>query len=194
MFNRVDTADAFAQMMKQSRENAGVTRIHMAKALRCSAKSVENWENGIAAPNIFVVLEWFAVLNANPLHYFLPLWFPGYYNKDLEEADIEDITRDLHHYIDNVASPREKRLLAFNIFGRTGSMFRAQLEMLTAHNHNQLRDRVNAAQVIKDSYEMNAARDTLIAKDGISPDTQLLNEAIKQGKEAYITGKDEYWI
>ena len=194
MFNRVNMADAFARMMKQSREDAGETKIHMAKAMRYSTKSIENWEYGIAAPNFLVVLEWFAVLHANPLHYLLPLLFPGYYGEDCEKGDIEAITRDLHHYIDNVASPREKRLLAFNICGRTGSMFRAQLEMLTANNHNPLKDRVNAAQNIKDSYDMNEARGTLVAKDGITPDMQLLDAAIKQGKEAYITGKDEYWI
>jgi hypothetical protein len=64
--------------------------------------------------------------------------------------------------------------------------------MLTAHNHTSMRSRVNAAQTILDSYEMESACGELVGKDNILPDKENLRVAINDGKNAVLNGQRGY--
>jgi hypothetical protein len=104
----------------------------------------------------------------------------------------EDIRDALLHYLKDVASSAEIRKLSYSIFGNTGSSWLAQLDMLTAHNHTSMRSRVNVAQTILDSYEMESARGELVGNGNILPDKENLRVAINDGKNAVLKGQQGY--
>ena len=194
MFNRVEIGENFSIMLKRSREDAEKTKKYMAQAMNRSVKTIENWEQGTAFPTLMTFLEWFEALGLNPMRYVLDFMFPDKY-KILSETDQDDALEEaLVFYIKNVATVSEKRKLAFNIFGNTGSSWHAQLEMLTAHNHNPLAARVHASQVIYDAFRMAEAEGKLIRTDEAMPDRELLEEAVGKGREAVLNGKNGYSV
>ena len=64
--------------------------------------------------------------------------------------------------------------------------------MITAHNHIPIRARVNVAQMIYDTYQIEKAQGNLVGTDHIMPDEENLLEAIKKGKQSAIDGKNGY--
>jgi hypothetical protein len=55
-----------------------------------------------------------------------------------------------------------------------------------------MRSRVNAAQTILDSYEMEMARGELVGSQNILPDKENLRTAINDGKNAVLNGQTGY--
>ena len=70
-----DRERQFAKIWADSRVDAGKTQDYMAKGLGVSKKTIQNWENGVTAPDFFMGSEWFRVLGINPLPYYLSFLF-----------------------------------------------------------------------------------------------------------------------
>lgn len=190
--SRILDVDRLALTLSKSRIECGKTQKYMAKAIGRSVGTIQNWESGYGAPDLIQTMEWFEILGVNPLRYMLDFVFPDVYDRLNGEVSDELIDQSLRSYFESVATPSEKRKLAYCIFGKSGSSWHCQLEMLTAHNHTSLRSRVNAAQTIMDSYDMEKARGELIGLDHVMPDEELLRNAIKAGKQSVIDGKTGY--
>jgi hypothetical protein len=192
MNKRIINSDNLAFILSSSRCEANKSQKYMAQSLGRSVGTIQNWEAGIGAPNLLDTLEWFDVLGLNPLRYMLNFVYPDTYMDLSAASSDEDIRAALLHYINDVASASEIRKLSYSIFGNTGSSWLAQLDMLTAHNHTSMRSRVNAAQTILDSYEMETARGELVGSQNILPDKENLRTAINDGKNAVLNGQTGY--
>lgn len=192
MNNRIINAENLADILMRSREKAGQTQKYMAKAMGKSIGTIRNWESGYATPNLIDTLQWFEILGLNALRYFLDFVYPDVYSGLKKDVDDEKIEEALIHYTKNVASPEEKRKMAYCIFGETGSSWKAQVDMITAHNHTSVRTRVNVAQIVYDSYQMEKARGELVGVENIMPNEDNLKKAIGLGKQAVIDGKEGY--
>lgn len=192
MFNRVASSENISFILSASRVHAGKTQKYMAQSLGKSIGTIQNWEAGIGAPNVVDMIEWFDILGLNPMRYLLDFFFPDIYMGKNAQSPDEDVRKAVINYFENVATDSEVRKVAFCIFGNTGSSWPAQLEMLTAHNHTTLKSRVNAAQMILDSYDMEKARGELVRTDHILPNEDVLNHAIKSGKRSVLEGKPGY--
>lgn len=181
----------FAQIWAASRADAGKSQEFMAKGLGVSKKTVQNWENGITAPDFFMGSKWFQVLGVNPMPYYLSFLFPDLFDGISPENDDEEIEKALISLIMNSTSA-EKRELLFLMAGRHGSSWYSLLQMFTAHCHTSMQSRVNVARSILDNYEMESATGKLVCTENIAPDLQMLKNAIEEGKRSVMLGNSGY--
>ncbi len=191
-----DTADTdqkkrFSQIWMASRADAGKTQDYMAQCLGVSKKTIQNWENGITSPDLFMGSEWFRVLGMNPLPYYLSFLFPDLFDGISPAHDDDVIEQALIALIKN-ATAVEKRELLFLMAGRHGSPWYSLLQLFTAHCHTSMRARVTAARTILDNYEMEAATGKLVCDANIQPDIPMLKNAIEEGKRSVLLGNLGY--
>ncbi len=180
---QTDRSRRFSHIWSTSRADAGKTQAEMAEGLGISRKTVQNWENGVTAPDLFTGCEWFRFLGLNPLPYYLAYLFPEFFNGVAPEENDEALSDALMELVSNM-TVGEKRQLLYLMAGRHGSPWYSLLQMFTAHCHTSMRSRVNVARAVLDSYEMEAKTGDLVCPDNIGPDLELLRESIEQGKKA----------
>lgn len=181
----------FARIWSSSRAEAGKTQEFLANGLGVSKKTVQNWENGITSPDLFMGSEWFRLLGINPLPYYLSYLFPDLFEDISPEKDDEVIEQVLTALIKN-STAVEKRELLFLMAGDHGSPWYSLLQMFTAHCHTSMQARVNAARSILDNYEMEAAAGQLVCRSNILPDIGMLKNAVEEGKKSVIAGNSGY--
>lgn len=194
MFNRYEMHYRITAVLKEARINCGVSRKDMAKAMHKSEKTIESWDTGMSYPNLVLFLEWFKVLGLNPLPYTLQIIFGDIYSMDTDFEDDKRNEEKLIHFIKHVATPREKKLLAYNLLGNTGSSVHAQLEWVTAHNQLGMRDRVNEAAMTLSSYRMSKAAGVLRNPRSVQPNEEFLEWAVESGRRAVYKGDSGYSI
>lgn len=185
---RIDIAERFAHMWKQSREDAGKSQEYMAKALRVSRKTVQNWETGVSSPSQTAAFEWFEALGIAPMPYYLEILYPG-----MTHGSDADVTEALSMIISGLTPELQKKLL-YILAGGHGSSVAAVIDMITAHLQSPLRDRLNIAQSIYTNYEMADAAGAVRQPDEAQPNMELLNNAIQAGKAAVKDGRFDYTL
>ena len=155
--SKSDRNKRFARIWSLSRSDAGKTQEFMAAGLGVSKKTIQNWEKGVSAPDLYEGSEWFRVLGSNPMPYYLAFLYPWLFDGIKPEDGDEEIEQALMFLVKNMTTP-EKRELLYLMAGRHGSPWYSLLQMFTAHCHCSLRSRVTAARTILENYEMDQAR------------------------------------
>ena len=181
--SRIDRVSRFSKIWWQSRADADKAQEFMALGLGVSKKTVQNWEKGISAPDLFQGSEWFRILGLNPLPYYLAFLFPDLFGDISPNISDEEVDQALRHLIDQ-ATPKEKRQLLFLMAGKHGSSWYALLQMFTAHCHTSMQCRVATARIVLDNYEMQQETGELVCTDNVPPDLDILRNAIESGKSA----------
>lgn len=190
--NRVELSDRFAEMWKKSREDAGKSQDYMAKALGVSKKTIQNWESGFSSPSLQTGIEWFDILGLQPLPYYLGLLYGEIGDISPKNSD-EEIETALITLIKSF-SPSEKRKLLFIIDGKHGSSTAGIIEMICAHLHVPLKDRLNVCQNIMANYEIADAHGTIVRKENIQPSMEILQQAYENAKTSVKCHKDSYTL
>ena len=85
----------FAKIWSLSRSDAGKTQEYMASGLGVSKKTIQNWEKGVSAPDLYEGSEWFRVLGSNPMPYYLAFLYPWLFDGITPEDDDQDIEQAL---------------------------------------------------------------------------------------------------
>ena len=181
--NTSDRVQRFAKIWSLSRSDAGKTQEFMANGLGVSKKTIQNWEKGASAPDLFEGSEWFRVLGTNPLPYYLAFLYPWLFDGIMPEDNDEEIEQALLFLVKNM-TPVEKRQMLYLMAGRHGSPWYSLLQLFTAHCHCSLRSRVTAARTILENYEMDQASGTSVCPDNIQPDMKMLHHAVEEGKQS----------
>lgn len=181
----------FAQIWATSRVDAGKTQDYMAKGLGVSKKTIQNWENGVTAPDLFMGSEWFRVLGINPLPYYLSFLFPNLF-ADISPNDSDDSIEQALILLIRNSTAIEKRELLYLMAGRHGSPWYSLLQMITAHCHTSMKSRVNVARIVLDNYEMESVTGQLVCETNVKPDIPMLKNAVEEGKKAVMAGKSGY--
>ena len=181
--SRIDRVSRFSKIWWKSRADADKSQEFMALGLGVSKKTVQNWEKGISAPDLFQGSEWFRILGLNPLPYYLAYLYPDLFGDISPDKSDEELALALHHLIDQ-ATPIEKRQLLFLMAGKHGSSWYALLQMFTAHCHTSMQCRVGTARIVLDNYEMQQETGELVCTDNVLPDLDVLRNAIESGKSA----------
>lgn len=182
--------DRFARIWRVSRDKAGVSQDVIAKRLGISKKTVQNWEAGASSPSQVMGFKWFKALGIQPLPYYLSVLYPGFGDVPAEPQD-KEVDEYLQKLIADLPA-RTKRELLYMLSGYHGSSVVGVMEMVTAHLQAPLRDRVNVAQSIETNYTIAEANGRIRCPGHVQPDTGLLQEMIGKGKEAVLSGKEEY--
>lgn len=187
---RYDLAEEFGNLFRRSREKAGKSQDFMAKSIGKSKKTIQKWEAGESAPDIKTGFEWFSYLKIQPWPYFLKVLYPGLDEVKLDDdQELEDV---LVQFIKD-CPPDIQRKIWYCIKGDHGSSPIAILDMVIAHLHTPLRDRVAVSSIIVTNYEIAERSGTLVKNDfDALPNMNLLQVATDRGKEATIAGDSAY--
>ena len=118
--NKSDRVKRFAQIWSLSRADTGKTQEYMANGLGVSKKTIQNWEKGASAPDLFEGSEWFRVLGINPLPYYLAFLYPWMFDGIKPDDNDEEIEQALLFLVKNMTQV-EKRQLLYLMAGRHGS-------------------------------------------------------------------------
>lgn len=188
--NKMELQERVAIMFRRSREDAGKSQEYVAQKLGVSKRTVQNWEGGLSSPNQEFTFEWFEVLGLQPLPYYLELLYgkdeyvkPTSTDKEIENALIDRIKS---------CSPSEQRKMLFMLSGDHGSSASGILEMVTAHLHVPLKDRLNVAQDVILNYEIAKAQNKLIRTDHILPNINILKMSFDNAYDAVINNLSKY--
>ena len=188
--SKEERARRFARIYSGSRRDAHRTQEFMAEGMGVSKKTVQNWEKGVTAPDLFTSAEWFRLLGRNPLPYYLAYLYP-----DLEELSSESdeaATEEALVSLIRKSSPAEKTQLLYLMLGNHGSSWYALLQLFSAHVHTSLRSRMTAARTVLENYEMDEREGRLVCPREAPPDISMLRRSVELCKEAVLDGKEGY--
>lgn len=187
--NKIKIKERAANIWRQSRLDAGKSQEYVAKKLCVAKRTVQNWENGISSPTLDKALEWFDILGLQPLPYFLNLLYDDFsaVDDDLTEKQVEDL---LIKRVRNCSYAAKKKML-FILSNNHGSSVAGVLEMLTAHLHVPLKDRLNVAQNIILNYEI-AKSQRLVKQSNVLPNIEILKMSFENAKTAVLNNENEY--
>lgn len=186
MEERIERAIEFANMHKNARLKAGKSQEFMALNLGVTKKTVSNWEKGLSSPSYFQSLEWFRCLNMNPFPEYLKYTFPK--PDHITEMDM-DLVLDK---IINVLPASSKLALLYLFIGEHGASPSAIINMILAHLHCPVKVRLAQATLIAHDYEIEKGLDSLICKDDIMPDMDMLNLAISKAMNSTLNHEFGY--
>lgn len=188
--SRIDRAKRFSKIWWKSRADAEKSQEFVALGLGVSKKTIQNWEKGLSAPNLFQAIEWFRLLGLNPTKYFFEFLYPKFFdNIEIDnEKELDEILMDL---IKNF-SITEKKELIYLIKGSHGSSWTAILQLILAYCQTSFQARTTAAKVILENYEIEEKIGNLVNQNEIKPDIELLKSAINQCKIAAQEGHKGY--
>lgn len=153
----------------------------MALELGVSKRTIQNWEKGIGMMSFNDSLEWFRALHVNPFPLYMSVISP--YNIEPSSKD-EDIAKGLHDLIDNL-SPESQRALYFLFMGNHGSSAYSVIQLMLAHLHLPLKERIYDARSVLYKFEVEKRLGNITCKENIMPDTKNLNEAITKAEESF---------
>lgn len=99
---KTDRNKRFARIWSLSRSDAGKTQEYMANGLGVSKKTIQNWEKGVSAPDLYEGAEWFRVLGSNPMPYYLAFLYPWLFDGIKPEDDDQEIEEALLFLVKNM--------------------------------------------------------------------------------------------
>ena len=102
--SKSDRNKRFARIWSLSRSDAGKTQEFMAAGLGVSKKTIQNWEKGVSAPDLYEGSEWFRVLGSNPMPYYLAFLYPWLFDGIKPEDGDEEIEQALMFLVKNSSS------------------------------------------------------------------------------------------
>ena len=108
--NKSDRVKRFAQIWSLSRADTGKTQEYMANGLGVSKKTIQNWEKGASAPDLFEGSEWFRVLGINPLPYYLAFLYPWMFDGIKPDDNDEEIEQALLFLVKNMTQVEKRQL------------------------------------------------------------------------------------
>ena len=108
--SKSDRNKRFARIWSLSRSDAGKTQEFMANGLGVSKKTIQNWEKGASAPDLYEGSEWFRVLGTNPMPYYLAFLYPWLFDGIKHEDDDQEIEQALLFLVKNMTQVEKRQL------------------------------------------------------------------------------------
>ena len=189
--SRSDRAMRLAKIFWKSRAEVGVSQDFLAMELGVSKKTIQNWERGVSSPSLFQGMEWFRVLGINPLPYYLAYIFPDEMDGISPSDDDERIEKAIMALIEQLPIDGKRKLL-YLLWGGHGSSPAAVIDLMTAHLHVPMKERMEQAAIIARSYEINEALNEIVCTDHVKPNMNKLWMAINEATSSLKEGKNEY--
>lgn len=180
----------FIEIHVNTRKAMGRSQEYMALELNVSKRTIQNWEKGISIPSFFESLEWFRALHVNPIPLYMSLVGSKSYLQDVNpDMSDDEVDKALKEVI-NLISPQSKRAILYLFLGKHGSSAYSVLQLMVAHLHLPLKDRLINARSVLFKYETSKSVDEIICKNNIQPDVVNLRSAIDKAQESL--GKREF--
>lgn len=166
-----------AETLRSTRNEAGRSQEYMAFELGVTRRTILNWENGVSEPSVGQTINWFKLVNKNPIPYLLQVTYPDMDKISSKDNDAKILTA-LMQLINDLPAEGVRQLM-YLFFGNHGSSPRAVLQMINAHLQTPMRDRIVHGQLIATDYEIARRTGTLAQPDHIKPNMEYLNACIE---------------
>lgn len=168
-------------ILKYSRRKANKSQQFVALEMKRSLKTIQNWEQSVCCPNIEDTIEWFQVIGSNPIPYLLVYVHQDQYAL----ADIKDAeaVQTMYKVITKNLTIEDKKALVYIFGGEHGSSPSSVVQLILAHLHNPLRDRIMVAEHILEAYRMNE-QTGYIRDNSNKPNLEMLNRAIEAATDS----------
>lgn len=190
MASREQKIKKFAELLLRTRYEGRLTQEQMADSLGVSKRTIENWENGRSIPNFIQCVEWFENSGINPFASMIRYFYPDD-SKVTDNSSIDELNSALRKSV-VIMSREDKLALFYLIYGNHGSSYKAVLQLLMAHLHIPLKDRIASAALTAQTYEMEKQLGNLIEPELALPNDEILANAIEEAKKATVAGFNGY--
>lgn len=184
--------EKLTDILLRSRYEGGKSQAYIAEEIGVSKKTIQHWEQGISQPTIEHFVAWLKACGVNPARYLLEYVRPGVADHVQFENDksVEDAFCSL---VADVPT-EEKRALLYLFLGDHGSSPSSVMNLLLAHLHNPLKDRISIAIHIATHYRLNKSLDQLVGGSEAQPNIEILDKAILAAAEAVQNEKTGYTV
>lgn len=179
-------------LLLRSRYEGGKSQSLIAEEIGVSKKTVMHWEQGIGQPSLELFVAWLKACGVNPMRYLLEYLRPGVTDQ-IEAAEESALDEALAEVVQDLPA-EEKRALLFLFLGGHGSSPSSVMQLLLAHLHNPLKDRISIAIHIATHYRLNESLDVLVGGTEPRPDIELLDKAILAAAEAVEKSRNMYAV
>lgn len=179
-----------ADALRLTRNKAGKSQEYMSFELGVTRRTILNWESGKSEPTIGQAIDWFKLVDQNPIPYLLQIVYPNM-DKISHKDEDSKILASLLELITDLPAEGVRQLM-YLFFGNHGSSPRAVLQMITAHLQTPMKDRIAHGQLVATNYEIAKSTNTLAQPNHIQPNLDYLNYAIATAKEAISKQAQEY--
>lgn len=177
--------------MFQVRNKSGHSIEWMAEQLGVAKKTVSRWERGDSCPTIEMQFRYFGLLGYNPVPYLLMALYPAdFYELDGRKDD-EQVNR-AYDKLTSVLPTEWKRDMLYILMGNHGSSPYGLLQLMIAHLHIPLRDRVTTANVVIQNYKIHEQMNTLINPETVLPNMGSLEASTELAVRSAIKGYSGY--
>lgn len=188
IFNKDDKI--VSGILSQARQDAGVSKKDLAKALGKTERTIQNWESGFD-PSFLDICMWFHAIGKSAWAYIQC----SIYNHDVHCQDeyAKACRQEVLKYF-AAAEISEVRKFSYIIMGEHGSNWLATLEALFEHVCTPLAQRVISARNILINYSVDEQHGEIVATGNIKPDMDNLRRCIELGTEAAKAGETVYSV
>lgn len=180
------------KILLQSRYEGNISQVKLADEIGVNKRTIINWEQGISQPSIENIIKWFDACGVNPMHYILEYISPDAF--DNVDYKNEQTINEAFRSLTELMSYEDKMALLYIYFGQHGSSPETVMQMLLAHLHNPLKDRISIAVHIATGYRLNESLDALVGGDLPKPNLDMLDEAILKAAESVKNCKSGYVV
>lgn len=179
-----------SDFLRSTRNDAGKSQEYMAFELGVTRRTISNWESGTSEPSIGQAIQWFKLVDKNPIPYLLQTTYPEMDKISPNDSDAKILT-SLLQLINDLPADGIRQLM-YLFFGNHGSSPRAILQMITAHLQTPMKDRIAHGQLVATNYDLAKRTGTLARPENIQPDIEYLNAAIATAKATVEKNAKEY--
>lgn len=180
----------FAKIWWDSRAHSGKSQEYMALGLGVSKKTIQNWERGISAPDLYQGIAWFELLGQNPVPYYLNYLYPQMSENSRKEQLPEERAVRIYRQLFEDMPVLEKQQLLYLMSGNHDCSWHELLQILMALCAVSARTRLVIISSIKEMYEMEKTLTLLSGPERLRPDMQLIENAIREGRKAVKRGEN----
>lgn len=187
---RTKNSEYLGYLLAKARTNANYSQQEVADKLGVSRNTLANWEEGISSPSFDDIMDIFYAIGETPYPYLNEYLHP---NSNVgNKSSYDERRKELHNIIDSMPNKMIDGLL-FLCKGLYGSVY-AYIQLCVANAQTTLYDRQIVGKIIRNNYDMNKMRDTLLYTDEITPDLDAFDNALESGSKAVINGHQKYAI
>lgn len=180
----------FARIWWNSRAHSGKSQEYMALGLGVSKKTIQNWERGVSAPDLYQGTAWFELLGQNPVPYYLTYLYPQMSEENGKEQQPEERTMRVCRQLFEDMPLIEKQQLLYLMSGDHECSWHEMLQILTALCVVSPRTRVMIITIVREMYEMEKTLTLLSGPERLHPDMEMIENAIREGKKAVQRGEN----
>lgn len=182
-----------AKALEIARMRSGLSQQKLAARMGVNRGTIANWEQGLAAISLPMVMRWFTCCGVSVARYMDACIHPGlleHLEDDLSDLEKRQILIDAMME----CSSYEIDALLYIRYGDHGSDHIGVLTEILANLHTPLKDRVAVCRMASGNYEMAQATKTDPDPNGTAPKMEILYQAQDAGTEAAMKSNDSYTV